>query len=343
MNLPIVTYSLTYNSKDITRDITDQVLGITYTDKIGGESDTLEITVEDKDLRWQNSWYPQKGDTMQLIIRQLDRQLNCGIFEVDELDISFSISGDVFSIKGLASGIKKKMRTKNSYAHEEKSLREIAATVAAGLGLTIMGSVPDIQLGLCNQYRETDLSFLNRIGNDYGCVFSVRGANLIFTYYKDLEGRQPSLTLTKQQLISGNLKDTTHKTFKKCRVKHHDPVSKEVVEYVANYDDDDQDEEQSGQDDLEIRSRVENKRQAEAKSKHALFKSNTEGVGGDIAFPGNVLFVSGNNVQLNGLGNFSGVFHILQSVHSLTRDGAYAGSGNLKRVKRIDPSFFKTI
>lgn len=342
MNLPIVTYSLVYNAKDITRDITDQLLNIQYSDKTGGESDTLEITLEDKDLRWQNSWYPNKGDTMELIIRQNDLQLKSGVFEVDELQCQSSINGDIFSIKGLGAGIKKKMRTKNSYAHEDKSLREIAATVAAGLGLTVIGSVPDIYLNRSNQCRETDLGYLNRIGNDYGCVFSVRGSSLIFTYYKDLESRNPSLILSKQDLISWDLKDTTHKTFKKSRLKHHDPMSKEVIDFSANYNDDGEDEEESGQDDLELRSRVENKRQAEAKAKHALFKTNTQGIGGDIVMPGNLLFVSGNNFQLNGAGIFSGIFHILESVHTLNRAGAYQTAGNMKRVKRIDSSNFKT-
>ena len=337
MNLPIVGYTLLYNTKDISRNIAEQALNIQYTDKVGGESDTLEITLEDTNLHWQNSWYPTKGDNIQLTIRQMGQQLNCGTFEVDELSCNSSTGGDIFTIKGLAAGIKKPMRTKNSYAHEDKTLREIANTVASGLGLTVLGTVPAISFHRVHQFEETALQFLNRIGNEYGCIFSVRGSNLIFTYYADLEGRQPSLILSKQQLLSFDLRDTTHKTFKKARVKHHNPVSKEVIEYVENYDGEDE-----STDDLEIRSRVENKGQAEKKAKYALFKNNTEGLGGDISIPGNLLFVAGNNFQLHGAGNFSGIFHILESTHTISRSGAYLSSGNIKRVKTIDSSYFKT-
>jgi phage protein D len=337
MNLPIIGYSLLYNTKDISRNIAEQALSISYTDKVSGESDTLEISLEDTDLRWQNSWYPLKGDTIELIIRQQGQQLNCGTFEVDELSCNDSNSGDVFTIKGLAAGIKKPLRTKNSYAHEDKTLGEIANTVASGLGLTVLGTVPAISLHRAHQFEETALQFLNRIGSEYGCIFSVRGNNLIFTYYADLEGRQPSLTLTKQQLLSWNLKDTTHKTFKKATIKHHDPKTKETIVYEEN-----DDSEEGSEDDLEIRTRVENKGQAEKKAKYALSKNNTAGTGGDITMPGNLLFVSGNNFQLNGAGKMSGIYHILESTHVISRSGAYQTSGEIKRVKTIDSSYFKT-
>jgi len=339
MNLPSFDYTVLYNTKDITRDIAGQIEGIQYADKVAGESDTLEITLDDTDLLWQNGWYPEKGDSMQLIIRQAGQQLDCGTFEVDELACSSSIDGDRFIIRGLAAGIKKRLRTRASYAHEDKSLREIANTVASNLGLTIIGTVPDIRLQRVNQYRETDLQFLNRIGGEYGCIFSVRADSLIFTYYKDLEGRAASFTLWKQDLTSWDLRDTTHKTFKRARVKHHNPYKKQVVSYFSK--EDDEDSAPGSVDDLEIRTRVENDQQAEAKGKYALFKSNTAGVGGDVIAPGNLLFVSGNNFQLNGAGSMSGIYHILEATHTLTQAGAWQVAGNIKRVKTIDPVFFK--
>lgn len=163
---------------------------------------------------------------------------------------------------------------------------------------------------------------------------------MIFTYYKDLEGRASSFTLTKQDLISWDLRDTTNKTFKRARVRHHNPYKKEVVSYFSK--EDDEDAAPDSADDLEIRTRVENDQQAEAKGKYALFKSNTEGVGGDVVLPGNLLFVSGNNFQLNGAGRLSGIYHILEATHTLTQAGAYQVAGNIKRVKTIDPVYYKS-
>lgn len=341
MNLSVVDYTILYNQKDISRDVSDQVLSIQYTDKVTGESDSLEISVADHDQRWQNDWYPTKGDTLELIIRQDSQQLSCGRFEIDEAASSSSQSGDVFVMKGLAAGVKKQLRTKKSYAHEDKSLREIANTVAASMGLTVDGAVPDIRIRRVNQYRETNLQFLNRLGADYGCIFSVRDTKLTFIYYKDLEGREPSFILTKQDLISWDLRDQSHKTFKKARLKHHDPYKKNTTSYLTN--DDDEASDGDSADDLELRSSVDNKQQAEAKSKYALFKNNTQGVGGDVVLPGHLLFVSGNNFQLHGAGMLSGVYHILEATHSIGQSGGYQTSGNIKRLKTIDPQFHRTL
>lgn len=332
MNLPIAQYQILYNKKDVTADISAQVIAIEYVDKLTGESDELGISIEDADKRWQGNWAPTKGDSLQLYIRLGSTQLNCGIFEIDETELNFSTSGDIFTVKALAAGIKKQMRTLNSYAHEDKSLREIANTVASGLGLTVIGNVPDIRLHRAHQFRETDLSFLNRIGADYGCVFSVRDTSLIFTYYKDLAGRKPSVTLKRTDIISGVLKDTTHKTFKKCRVRHHDPINKEVLE--DEEDEDNPDFQNEGADELEIHTRVENKQQAKARAKYALFKNNSQGVGGDISTFGNPLLVSGNNVGILEVGSFNGNYQILEARHTLARDGGYLTSINIKRVAK---------
>lgn len=329
MNLSTATFTLTYNNKDITSDIAQYVLNLSYTDKVKGESDELEITLEDSDGRWMNGWYPDKKAKLNLIIRQGYRQLDCGSFELDEVGTSGSTSGSTFTIKALAAGISKSMRTKRSYAHEDKSLREIANTVAASLGLTLQGTVENIVLHRQHQYRETDLGFLNRIGSEYGYVFSVRGSNLIFTYYLDLENRAASLSLSKQQLTGWDLKDTTNKTFKAARTRHHNPLSKEQVEYVESLPD-----ETDSEDDLELHSRVENKQQAEAKTKHALHKANTAGVSGTVTTSGNLLLLSGNNVSLPDMGVLSGTYHIEESRHAIDRDGGYVSDVDIKRVKK---------
>ena len=340
MNLPQIEYTLLYNGKNITADISAQVLGIEYTDKVAGESDELQISLEDTDGRFQNSWYPTKGDKLQLIIRQNGRQLDCGVFEIDEPTLNVSIAGDIFSMKGLAAGISKKMRTKNSYAHENKTLREIANTVAGNLGLTLLGNVENIRINRAHQYRETDLGFLKRIGGEYGYIFSVRNNQLIFTHYSDVEKRSASITLTKQDLVGADMKDTTNSTYKNAKVKHHNPKSKAVVDYSIPETDPDLDSDSV--DDLEIHTRVENKQQAESKAKYALYQANSAGVTGSITTPGNLLLVSGNNVNLYGLGAFSGTFAILEATHSISRDAAYTTSCNVKRVKKTDAVNHKT-
>jgi phage protein D len=334
MNLPIADYTLIYNNKNITTDVSDRVISVEYTDKVTKGSAALTIKFEDINQQFIGPWYPTKGDSLQLIIRLNNQQLPCGTFTIDELSSEGSVDiGDVFTMGALASVTNKQLRTKNSYAHANKTLAQIAGTVAQNMGLTITGTIQQILLTRVHQFRETDLEFLNRLGAAYGYIFSVRGTQLIFVNYQDIETKGAVLTLARKDLISWDLSDHTNKTFKSSRLRHHDPVNKILIS--DEEDEDDPDYEGEGVDDLEIHDRVENPQQAKAKNQYALYKKNSQGVGGDITLPGNLLVVCGNNIQLNTeFGNLAGTYHVLEAKHVLDRDGAYLTSANIKRVKK---------
>jgi len=338
MNLPVVSYQLLYNGKDISADISNQVIGIEYDDRIKGESDELQITLEDSDRRWQNSWFPDKGATLQLIIRSAGKQMNCGTFQIDELQAQGSTSGDQFSIKALGAGITKAMRSKISYAHENKSLREIANTVAGNLGLTLQGNVEDISFERLHQYRETDLAFLNRIAGSYGYIFSVRGNLLVFTYYKDIEAKQPVITLGRNDLISFDIRTSTHLIYRNGRIRYHVPRKKKVIDYSTESE---SEFDSPSEDDMELYERIENDQQAQTRAAFGLHDNNSKMTAGDITIPGNILFLSGNNVQLQQIGKLSGVYHILDSRHSINRDGGYKTTGNLKKLQEISATLYK--
>src|SRR6266542_1094174 len=116
MVLPKATYEIIYNSTNITAAILPCVISFSYTDKAKSEADEIELTLEDSDKLWQNEWYPTKGDTITAKIFLLGQVLNCGIFTVDEIAGTGSRdAGDTISIKGIAAGINKKIRTKTSF------------------------------------------------------------------------------------------------------------------------------------------------------------------------------------------------------------------------------------
>lgn len=346
MNALTVTYNLIYNSKNITRDIADYLLSLTYSDKVKGESDELEIVLHDKDLLWQNDWYPKKGDTIQAQIIDGLNVLNCGAFTVDELELSSSRDGDIFTIKALAEGITKKIRTKNSSAHENKTLRELANTVAAKHGFTVGGNIEDIRIGRITQYQETDLAFLDRIASTYGYVFSIRDKQLIFTSVFELEKKQHILSIDKTEMTSFSLKDNTIGTFKKAKVRHHNAKTNNLESYDVDYESLGEDQlpiysgsdSDPGDDHLPVYTRVENKQQAELVGKAKLHEANDKEKIASVAAPGNVLIVSGVNIEHTGCGTFSGIYHVKESTHSLSRGSSYTVTYDSKKVQAIDKS-----
>jgi len=335
MNLPKATFELQYNGRDISTDISPTVISIDYTDKLHTEADEITVSVEDSAQLWQNGWYPEKGATLQLFIQLNGQQLNCGAFTIDEIEGNGSSSGgDTMQIRAIGATFGKAMRTKSTRAHENKSLKEIANTVAAALGLKVQGEIADIRPSRVHQYRENSLTFLNRLATSYGYFFSIRGNLMVFQKYKDIEGRIPSVTLARTDLVSWRIKDISLQTYASARIRHHHFKAKKIVEYSTSADGDAGDGAIGSTDSLELRSRCENEQQAQAIGDYALHSGNSRMVTGEIETMGNLLFLSGNTVQVQGIGKFSGTYMIEAAHHTISRDGAYKTSGNIYRVKK---------
>src|SRR6266581_8795472 len=79
---------LIYNGVDITTEIFNMVLGISYIDRLSAASGEVEIEFEDHQKRWQSSWYPALGDVLNLQLGYRDEALlDCGEFQLDELEL----------------------------------------------------------------------------------------------------------------------------------------------------------------------------------------------------------------------------------------------------------------
>lgn len=338
MILSPATYKILYNKKNITKDISDHLLSISYTDKVTGETDELEIVVEDTDGLWQNAWYPTKGDSITAEIENNGRVLACGNFILDEIEMNSSrSSGDTINIKALAAGITKKLRTKRSTAHENKNLREIVNTIAAANGLTVKGTIDTVIFERVTQYNQTDVAFLQQLAHDYGYVFSIRDNVLTFTDIYQLEGRSHIVTLDKTDLTGWAMKDKTSEVYKQASVRHHSPKKNKTIDYDQYADDPDF----TAEDILQLKTKAENTQQAGAKAKSHLHRANSKESTGTISTPGNPLLVAGINFELTGMGTLSGIYHIINSTHQVDRSGGYVTSAEIKRVKKIDKSKWK--
>jgi phage protein D len=334
VNVPKPTYEIVYNGKNITTDILPYVLSFSFSDKASGESDELEIVVEDSEGLWRNEWYPLKGDFITARIISIDGELQCGKFTVDEMSATGGSGGDTVTIKALAAGINKKTRTKKSSAHESKTLREIANTIAAQNGLKVSGNIANITINRATQRGQTDLHFLHRLASEYGYTFSVRDNLLVFTKISELEKKKAAFVLTDKEIISWSITDKTAHTFQAVKISYHNPKEKEVIEFEHKEDSDAFKTAKS--DILVLKIHAENRQQAEIKAKAALYKVNSLQQEGSVEIPGNMLAVAGNNCELVGLGVFSGLYYINGSTHSVSKDGGYSTSLEIKRVGLLE-------
>lgn len=313
MLIPI--FELFYEQKNITKDVSPYVTSIEYTDVEHGESDELQISFEDSEKLWQGAWIPVKGDSLRAYIGyESEKLLNCGEFEIDELE--YDTPPDVITVKGLATGIKKPLRQKNSVGYENKTLKQIAKEFADKHGYTLVGEIADVRVDRITQHQERDLTFLTKLAEQYGYIFKIAENNLVFYDVKKLKGAKPMQIFEKSDLISINLREKTSQKYKSVQVSYFDPKKKKTVKATAR------NENVVKGDTLKITVRCSDKKQAIVKAKAALNTADTK-IEGSLEFVGNPYLVAGSNIELKGIGHFSGKYHIKSARHVLDRSTGY--------------------
>jgi phage protein D len=316
-------FSVIWQGKNVTAELASNLLTLDYTDNVADESDELVISVEDVDGNWKGDWYPEKKDKIKLEFGYPNLMVSAGTFTVDEIELSGP--PDVVRIRGLAAGVNSPIRTKVSAAHENITLRQIAETIAGKHGMKVVGEIENVRINRITQNRESDLAFLARLSAEYGYLFSVRENDLVFTSMEKLEKGDSIIEIDRTELMTWTFTDKTISTFQKTTVKHNDPFTGNTFAYTAAQ------EGTASPDTQEVRTRVENSRQAELKANAAQRAQNTQEITANFTVPGNPLLVAGNNIKITGLGKISGKFAILRSRHSITRSGGYTTTVEVKR------------
>jgi uncharacterized protein len=327
-------FRVTYAGKDITADVSKDLIELSYADRSEGESDELSITVQDRDAKWRTDWYPEKGAKLTLEYGYAEDMVSAGDFEIDE--ISAAGPPDVLAIRALAAVVNKQIRTKRSVAHENKTLKQIVEATAQRAGLTLEGKIENVRIARITQNRKTDIEFLRDLADAYGYIFNIRGDRLVFTSIFDLEDGEPVAQIRRRELTRYNIKDKINFTYRSAQVAYANPLTKKVVRGASsglteiNAD--------LSVNEIESRGRAEDPAQAALFAKVALYRANSRQQEGSVELPGRPSIVSGVCVELVALGKLSGKFYVERSTHTFTRDNGYTTSLELKRVGLVDSS-----
>ncbi len=436
-----------YDGVDISSDISNGLISFTYKDKVSGQTDDLDLHLEDVDGLWKTSWYPTKKSTISAKLGYDDNLVECGTFKIDEIE--FGGPPDTVNIRATAVFPTSKLRTKKSKNSEGITLKQLAENVCREHELTLDDGTttvrlkrPDtlkeqaelrvlakyaydlggkgstdrylgisaleintfkvirqliikdyqseadlltvnakflatnmskencfkfsrfcseiiivltkikldydkttsiglnkITLGNKNQFQETDLAFLNRVSNEYGFAFSIKGTVMVFYNIKTLEDSKAVTIVNRLQLKSYSFKDKTSETAKSVTVKSHNPDTKELVTSTAEVEEKTAENgeaytENTAEDSIEIKTRAENTEQAQEKAKSELHSRNSKAQEGSMSLVGDPLLVAGNNFELTGFGMLNGTWHVTESTHVVTKSGGYTTDVEIKRVAR---------
>ncbi len=323
-------YSIIYNSKDISLDVASYAVSVSYSDYLDAKSDSIELVFEDRDDRWKNSWYPQKGDEIELKLGILEKNeekwLNAGSFQIDEIE--FNSPPDTINIKGLSSYIKQPFRELKTRSFENMTLSSIVSQIAKGDGLdTHLEIDPDIPFKRLDQKSKSDLEFLKELAKKWGYYTKIDHNRLIFVKLEKMEkaGAVETIEKGKSGIVSFSFSDKTHKIYKACTVSWWDAKTKKKLSYTY------EDEGIVKGDILKVNERVENMAQAIEMAKQRLKNANRLQTTGSLSLFGNPYLVSGAKVLLSGFGMLDGEYLIEEAHHRITKSEGYTTEVRIRR------------
>jgi len=328
--------TLFWNKNNITNEIEKYVSSVTYTDHEEEATDEISLVLDNTSSIWFEDWYPAEGDTLQLYIGYQDKQIDSGLFEVD--DVTLSGPPDEITIKAISAGISKALRTRNNKAFEEQTLKQIALYFCRKHGFTLVdGSnmLSQIWLDRKTQENKTDLAFLSELAKEYGFMFTVKGQKMVFISYHDLENTASVAEIDKTQVSTYDLNEKTFDTYAGGQIRQRNRKTGKLITYeVDNILD------TNRTDKAIFTGSVASSSQAEAKVKGGLWGKNKYKQSGTITAPGDPQMVAGNNFDLTGFGKGSGKYHIPTSTHTID-SGGYTMSleirktGSIPKPKRV--------
>jgi uncharacterized protein len=310
---------LTYQSVDISSDISGMVLDITYTDRLGAASGDLEIILEDSQKLWQGPWCPQEGDVINLTIGYRGEvQLPCGSFQVDELLLTGP--PDTFHIRCLATYITPAMRTKRSCGYEGQTLTQIASTIAGKYSLNMVSIADDLNpmFERITQNQETDLGFLRRIATEHDYDFTIRASTMVFYARSALEASQPVSSINRGDVMRFSFKDRSYRIYETAQIAYQQPFAKALISQTADNSDS-----VPTTDSAKRVIRCENGQQAQLKASSMLHAHNMVKRTVGLTCSGTPIFAAGNVVTITGFGVSDGNYLIEQARHRLTRATGY--------------------
>lgn len=171
-------FRLDIGGNDVTDRISDRVLSIKLNDEAGQKSDTLDVSLDDRDNALS---IPETRAEMQIWLGYDDGDLTyMGRFTIDE--VALKSNPATMTIRGKASDSSPEFKATKSRSWHQQTIGEIVEAIAAEHDLTpgVHTSYEDKLIEHIDQSNESDGHFLTRLGKLYGAVAKPADGRLLF-------------------------------------------------------------------------------------------------------------------------------------------------------------------
>jgi hypothetical protein len=325
---------LSYENVDITADLLPHLIGWTYNDNLSGQADDISITLEDRDQLWSGDWMPEDGAKLTAkIVREnwngdgATDELPLGEVTFDEIEVSSPPT--TVTIKAQSVPDSSSLRgEEKSRAWEKTKLSVVAQDVARGAGLSLFYDTDDDpDYDRVEQAGETDLAYLQRLCTDAGLCLKVSDAQIVIFDDRKYEAQDAIATIkrgeTELKNISG--RKTLSGLYKSCRVEYRDASKGTTISYTFTPP-----SPPNTARVLVVNERVDSTARAEILAMKRLREKNREGTTYSLTLPGDIAYLAGLTVNLEGFGKFDGKYIITQATHA--QNGSYETRLQLRKV-----------
>lgn len=323
-----------FDGTDISKDLEQYMLSLTYNDSDEDEGDSLQISMQDREGVWKQKWLEQsvresgKSMTIQAVIARrnwtgngADDILECGAFELDNVSVQGPPS--TVTVKGTSVPYNSTLQqTQQSKSWEAYDLKKIAGEIANKADMALMylpSPVPSYDR--VEQYRTSDIVFLKKLCQDAGFSVKVSNKILIIFEQEEYEKRGPVRTFAygDGSIIKYKCYTNETQTYALCRVYYDNDGT--LIEWTQKAED--YDPKNNNKQKLEVNQKVATVEEAKALAKQMLRLYNKFAYVVEFTVPGDTSLVAGATVMLSGYGMFDGKYLIKVATHTVSGSGGY--------------------
>ncbi|MCI7419380.1 MAG: hypothetical protein MSS65_07220 [Clostridium sp.] len=320
--------SIIYNGKDISQNIKKYVESFRYTDVASGESDEIELELNNSSGMFIKGHMPRKGDKITSTIYRYNWdssgstiRFRCGKFYLD--DLSYSGPPMACTIGGVSSPVKGAFKsTKRSKTYKNVTIRELARVIAKRSGMTLHYSAASVKIKEIEQSKTADSEFLLSICQEYGLGLKIFGGKIIIFDEEKYEQKAPKCTIKRCNCENWSWNTTLQGTYTGAKVTYTSPtdnkthkvmIGKEGRVYHANVS-------------------ASSTKEAVMKAKAQLAEQNKQRTTMQLTIMPGKTIVATDTIRLSGFYKLNGKYYVDKVEHAVTGESGYVQTLTLHKV-----------
>lgn len=220
--------SILYNSSNVSKKIAEYLESISYEALATGGADSINITLDNSDERFNTSQMPKKGDKVNTTLNFHNwtadgktNSLKCGVFMVD--DVSFSGEPNICEISCVSMPVKGNFKNPKTKTFKKITIQELANQKAKDAGVKLHYDASKISIKEIEQSDVSDAEFLLNVARDYGLGMKIFNGKIVIYDEEKYEKKKATVSINKKDCMDYSWNTTMQKTYTEAKVSYTDP------------------------------------------------------------------------------------------------------------------------